>query len=146
MTYLLLALLTLPFSVPKSDSLPPPAREQLVGTWEEMPAFPGCEILPAAQWSKCSGDNLKSFLESNLRWPAPDWCGQGIAVVQITVDKTGSLVDPKIVRDLGGPSTEEVWRVTNLLFERYPVWSPGGIHRGRRAAVTFNWPIKFVLH
>ncbi len=105
-----------------------------------MPRFPGCEDLPKAERNKCAEEKLNEFIYDNLRWPSPDFCGEGMVVIQFTVEKDGKITDPKIVRDIGGGAGEEVLRVVRLM----PEWVPGK-QRGRPVRVQFNLPVQFKL-
>ena len=97
---------------------------------DRMPEFPGGE------------DALYEFLAKNIKYPqtAQDSNIQGTVYVQFTVDKDGSIINPKVVRDIGGGCGEEALRVVKMM----PKWKPGD-QRGVKIRTQFNLPITFSL-
>jgi protein TonB len=105
-------------------------EEEIFVVVEEMPQFPG-------------GDEaLLRYLYSQLRYPslALDSKIQGIVVVQFIIDEQGRIIQPKVVRELGGGCDEEALRVVRGM----PDWQPGK-QRGRPVKVRYNLPIRFQL-
>ncbi|GJM32170.1 MAG: cell envelope biogenesis protein TonB [Saprospiraceae bacterium] len=109
----------------------------------ELPRFPGCEAETNPETRQnCSTKRLLEYVYTNVKYPkaAKDANIQGIAVVQFQVDVDGSIVEPTIVRSLGGGCDEEVLRVVNLM----PKWIPGK-KDGKVAKVEMNLPVKFKI-
>ena len=101
-----------------------------VGGIEDTPIFPG-------------GDKaMYEFLAKNLKYPqaAQDSNIQGKVYVQFTVDKDGTIINPKVARDIGGGCGEEALRVVKMM----PKWKPGD-QRGVKIRTQFNLPITFSL-
>lgn len=105
-----------------------------------MPRFPGCENqgLDNAELRKCAEEKMLDFVYSNLRWPSPDFCGEGMVVVSFVIEKDGKVTEPKVLRDIGGGAGEEAVRIVKLM----PDWIPGKQH-DRPVRVQYNLPVRF---
>lgn len=131
------------------DSIPPPppplpVQEDLVNVTECMPILPGCEAAPTCRESqKCTRDSLSHFVATNLRWPAPDWCGKGTAVVGFIIGRNGKIRSDTIYRNIPGAETEII-RMMELITREFPQWKPGTV-KGNPVAVRYNLPIRFKL-
>lgn len=113
---------------------------------EEMPRFPGCEeMIDIDERKGCSQKRMLEFIYKNISYPAEARENgiQGTAVVRFVVDKDGKVVDPKIVRDIGGSTGEEVLRIIEKMKEEV-TWIPGK-QKGKAVKVYFNLPVKFRL-
>ncbi|MBQ4407219.1 MAG: TonB family protein [Bacteroidales bacterium] len=98
---------------------------------EDMPEFPGGEMA------------LRRFIAENVRYPqeAKDNNEQGSAYVKFTVDKTGKVTEPTIVKGTGSDALdEEAIRVVSTI----PDFTPGR-QRGQNVAVSLTVPIRFQL-
>ena len=98
---------------------------------EEMPEFPGGDLA------------LRKYLAENVRYPqeAKDNNEQGSAYVKFTVDKTGKVTEPTIVKGTGSDALdEEAIRVVSTI----PDFTPGR-QRGQNVAVSLTVPIRFQL-
>jgi len=109
---------------------------------DQMPIFEKCEGLSAAEAKDCGNKKMLEFVYSNITYPAEARNNgiEGVCVVRFVVDKTGNVVNPEIVRDIGGGTGEEVLRVVNS----FPKWEPG-MHNGAPVSVFYNLPVKFKL-
>lgn len=110
---------------------------------DQMPRFPGCENEGDEMEKKyCSTDKMLKFIYRNIKYPekARDNGSEGTAVISFVVEKNGSIVNPKIVRNVAGGCGEEALRVV----KKMPNWTPGK-QRGKTVRVQFNLPIKFKL-
>jgi hypothetical protein len=109
------------------DSIPPGEIFKVV---ENMPEFPGGQ------------NELMKFLAQNIVYPtaAKKDNIEGMVVVQFIVGKDGSILNPQIVRSIGGGISEEAMRVISIM----PNWKPG-LQRGQNVNVQFNLPIRFKL-
>jgi len=83
-----------------------------------------------------------AFINKNLRYPvlAKRMGIQGKVFVQFVIDKDGSIIDPVVVKGIGGGCDEEAIRVIGIA----PKWKPGK-QRGRPVKVLKIIPIHFVL-
>lgn len=71
------------------------------------------------------------------KFRTPDIKGlQGKIIIGFTIDKNGSIIEPKILKSVGYGTDEEAIRV--LL--DYPDWNPGE-QRGRKVRCTYSLPI-----
>ena len=97
---------------------------------EKTPEFPGGE------------QALYEFLAKNIHYPqgAKESNIQGKVYIQFVVDKDGSIINPKVVRDIGGGCGEEAMRVVKMM----PKWKPGD-QRGVKIRTQFHLPITFEL-
>lgn len=111
---------------------------------EQMPRFVACEDLnlEKKQLQQCANKALLEFVYHHLKYPkiAEENNIKGTVVIQFTVEKTGQVIDAKIVKDIGGNCGEEGLRIVNLLPDFLP-----GKQRGRPVHVTYNLPIVFGL-
>ena len=83
---------------------------------------------------------MHKFIEDNLQYPqiAAENCIGGRVYVQFEVDTDGTVLNPKILRDIGGGCGEEALRIVRLM----PKWKPGRFY-GKVVKTTFNLPIFF---
>lgn len=102
--------------------------DELFVEYKEDPEFPGG--LKA----------LHKFIEDNMQYPqiAAENCIGGRVYVQFEVDTDGTVLNPKILRDIGGGCGEEALRIVRLM----PKWKPGRFY-GKVVKTTFNLPIFF---
>lgn len=127
---------------------PPPApnmdKAEIFKVVEQMPRFPGCEMLGANETvvKKCAQEKMFEYIGKHLVYPqaAKDLKIQGTAVVNFIVTKKGQLNDIKVIRDVDGQFAESV----TTLIESMPAWIPGK-QRGQAVKVLMTLPIKFKL-
>lgn len=107
---------------------------------QQKPEF-ACDPLYAKE-SNCSETSMINFMLNNLKYPEEARKNniQGRVIVKFIVDKTGKVVDPKVVRGIGGGCDEEAIKLINLM----PNWIPGK-HNGKNVSVTFTLPLTFKL-
>jgi protein TonB len=111
---------------------------------EEMPCFPGCENkgFSNAERQSCANGKMLEFVFSNLKYPTSDNYNQvkGVAPVQFTVEKDGSLTHIKMLKSLSPGLGNEIVKVIKMM----PRWVPGK-QFGKEVAVRFTLPIKIKL-
>lgn len=95
----------------------------------QMPSFPG------------GYDALKKFIDENLRYPHPDFCGEGRVVVTFTVELDGSLTEIRVVRSIAKELDEEAVRLVKSM----PKWIPGQHVKGKPGRMKYTLPIAFKL-
>ena len=107
-------------------------EEEVFYIVEDMPTFNGGE--PATEFRK--------YIAKNLQYPeiAAENGVSGRVIVQFAVDKTGKVVDARIVRSVDSALDKEAVRVVMSS----PKWTPGK-QRGKAVKVLFTFPINFVL-
>jgi protein TonB len=107
-------------------------EEEVFYIVEDMPTFNGGE--PATEFRK--------YIAQNLQYPeiAAENGVSGRVIVQFAVDKTGRVVDARIVRSVDSALDREAVRVVMSS----PKWTPGK-QRGKAVKVLFTFPINFVL-
>jgi protein TonB len=107
-------------------------EEEVFYIVEDMPTFNGGK--PATEFRK--------YIAQNLQYPeiAAENGVSGRVIVQFAVDKTGKVVDAKIVRSVDSALDREAVRVVMSS----PKWTPGK-QRGKAVKVLFTFPINFVL-
>ncbi|GEO03485.1 hypothetical protein AAE02nite_11490 [Adhaeribacter aerolatus] len=124
----------------KKESLPTPtnpkpqnpaqADDKVFTFVEQMATFPGGETA------------LNNLIRQNLKYPA-EALRQGVSglvVAQFTVDKTGKIRNPQVVKSLGGGTDEEVLRLIKLM----PNFSPAR-QNGKPVNFRYTIPIRFGL-
>ena len=105
--------------------------ESIVLSPEVNPEFPGGE------------EALRKFINDNLQYPtlaSANGIG-GSVVVQFVVDSDGVLLNPRIIREIGGGCGEETMRIVKLM----PRWIPGK-QKGKSVRVPFNLSIYFDIN
>ena len=126
---------------------PPPAEEEIFKVVEQMPRFPGCEKSGSQKdKAECAQKKMLQYIYKNLKYPviAKENGVQGTVVLQFVVDKTGSIKNVNILRDIGagcGKAAEKVIKGMNKMGKK---WTPGK-QRGKAVKVFFTLPIKFKL-
>lgn len=113
-----------------------------------MPLLRQCtaQFQTYAEQHSCTTEAIMKMVYENVRWPGPDVCVDGIAVISFIVEKDGSLNDFTIRRDPGQGTGEEALRVVKLMAEATGPWVPGawGIDR-KPVRIQYNVPVKFWL-
>ena len=97
---------------------------------QEMPLFPGGE------------QAMYEFIGRNTKYPthAIEKDIQGKVFVHFYIDKVGNVVNPKIIRGIGGGCDEEALRVISSM----PRWTPGK-QDGKPVNVSYEVPVSFKL-
>lgn len=108
-------------------------KEQDEATYEVaeiMPEFPG------------GMSALLKYLTDSLKYQkTPDGNGRkGTVVIQVIIDKDGSVTEPVILRHLSPELDKEALRVVNSM----PKWKPGS-QSGKVVKVRYTLPITFIL-
>ena len=97
---------------------------------EQMPEFPG------------GMEALLAYLGKNIKYPvsAQENNIQGRSIVEIIVNKDGSISNPKIIKSLDPDCDKEAIRVIMTM----PRWNPGK-QRGKDVRVKYTIPVTFRL-
>ena len=105
-------------------------EQQIFQVVEEMPEFPGG-----------MGECMK-WLGKNMKYPtnAQENGVQGRVIVQIVVNRDGSIVDATVARGVDPYLDKEALRVVGLM----PKWKPGK-QRGKAVRVKYTLPVMFRL-
>lgn len=134
-----------PLPPPPPDFCVNPPVEEIIDFKELMAIAPGCADFPDYQQQRnCTQDTLAAIRQEVFRWPAPDWCGEGMAVVQFAIDENGVLGEGKIIRSLGEQADEVCREIFERIERDLPIWTPA-VQGTRNVAITYNLPIKFKL-
>ena len=104
---------------------------------EEMPEFPGGGL-----------PKLMEFIQQNVRYPQSALQSrlEGRVIVQVVIDKDGSVIQPKILRSINpvlsidNAFCEEALRIVSIM----PKWKPGSQHE-IPVKVKFTFPVRFTL-
>ena len=115
------------------------ATEMIQVNHEEAEVFDLAETMPIPRGGV---EDWNHYLSKNLRYPqtARDAGIEGTVYVAFTVNKDGEIVDPAILRGIGGGADEEAIRV----IQGAPHWIPGE-QRGEKVNVRMRIPIRFKL-
>lgn len=97
---------------------------------EKMPEFVG------------GVDSLMNYLHANIEYPKKEKkLGiTGTLYVQMTIDKEGNVLNPKILRSIAG--SENFDQAVLSVINEMPNWIPGE-HEGKAVSVYFNIPVRF---
>lgn len=135
--------------VPPPPPAPPTPQKEVSGIFkvvEEMPRYPGCENkgLDKSELKSCSQELMLQQLYKSVKYPsiARKNGKEGTAVVQFVVDKDGSLIDFKLLRDPGFTMGDAALVASRTLGESK--WIPGK-QSGKVVKVMYTLPIKFKL-
>jgi len=106
-------------------------EDQIFNIVENMPEFPGGEMA------------LRTFIADSIRYPieAQEKKIQGKVYISFVVNKTGKVINAKVVRGVDPSLDNEALRVVNSL----PEWKPGRQH-GKKVNVNYTVPILFQLN
>jgi len=98
---------------------------------ENMPEFPGGDL------------GLMKYIQKNIKYPAiaKEYNITGKVYISFIVDKTGSVINVKVVRGVDKNLDAEAVRVIKSL----PKYKPGK-QRGKAVRVMFTVPINFTLN
>lgn len=97
---------------------------------EQMPEYPGGMAA------------LMKFIAQNIRYPkeAQEKGIQGRVIVQVTIDETGKINNPTIVKSISPEIDAEAIRIVKAM----PNWTPGK-QRGKAVSVKYTLPLNFSL-
>lgn len=126
-----------------ADTMPPvKGGEEVFKNVEEMPRFPGCEDMAAAERNQCAQTKLMEFIFNNIKYPAEakEKGIEGTVYVKFIVEKDGTIADAEIARNVEGGCGEEVLRLVYTM----PKWVPGK-KDGKAVRTEFALPVKFKL-
>jgi protein TonB len=114
--------------VPTQASPEAPVVPKVYLVAEEMPAFPG------------GATAFQKFLKAKIKYPEEALRRNlsGKVHVSFVVDEEGRILDPKVVRGLGGGLDEEALRLVRIM----PWWTPGRIN-GQPVRVVCTLPVGF---
>ncbi len=119
-------------AIPSSAGVQNPAKDSIpvYKVVERMPSFPEGQAA------------LLRYLDQNLEYPkiAKENGVQGMVVVQMIVERDGTLSNVQVVRGIGAGCDEEATRLVKLM----PKWV-SGMQRDKAVRVQFNLPIRFKL-
>lgn len=127
---------------------PKAASDEVIVFAEQMPRFPGCENQAGDNNAKkvCADQKLLSFIYANIKYPqmAIENQIEGVVHVSFVINKDGSVVDIKILREPGGGCGKETARIVKLMNDMPQKWTPGK-QRGKPVRVRYNLPVRFKL-
>ncbi|HHM21203.1 MAG TPA: energy transducer TonB, partial [Bacteroidetes bacterium] len=116
-------------------------EDTLLTKADQMPFFTGCEMLSGSPEEKreCSDKELVHFLSRYLVYPeeARNQGIEGTVLVSFIIDETGKVVQPEVLKDIGGGCGAAAIEVVGKM----PRWQPA-IHQGRAVKVRMNLPIQ----
>lgn len=97
--------------LPPENPVAPVEEDKVFSFVEEMPSFPGGE------------KKMIEFILSNIHYPpiALENNISGKVYVKFTVDKEGKIINPELLRGIGGGCDEEAMRILKMM----PDWNPG---------------------
>jgi periplasmic protein TonB len=102
-------------------------------------------VLDRADFMPAFGSGEKELLEylaKNIKYPEIALKNgiSGTVVIQFIVNKSGQIIDPKVLRGIGGGCEDEAIRV----IKKMPAWTPGK-QKGKPVSVRFTLPVRFSI-
>ena len=117
--------------MPFFESSPRPINnDEVFKVVEQMPTFALGQVA------------LLKYLEQNISYPqiAKENGVEGMVIVQMIVERDGSLSNVHVIKGIGAGCDEEAERVVRSM----PKWTPG-FQNGEPVRVQFNLPIRYKL-
>ena len=112
---------------------------------EKFPIFSeACkDIVDKGELIRCSERKMLENLYKHIKYPeeARMNCVEGTIVIEFIIDKEGKVINPKIVRDIGGRCGEEGLRVV----KSFDKWYKPGEQDNKIVNTVYYLPIKFRL-
>ena len=122
--------------------LPAQSPEMIYTVVDQMPYFQNCDhyAVGSDQKRNCSNQELVNYITNTLAYPAQAKLEgiEGIVYISFVVSKDGKVVQPKILKDIGGGCGKEAIRVVQSM----PNWIPGRL-KETKVAVQLQLPIQF---
>ena len=126
----------------------PQGDDKVYKVVQEMPRFPGCELLDRDKDTKmeCAEEKMIAFIYNNLNYPkqAKENRIEGRVYIQFIVEKDGTLSNAEIVRDIGAGCGFEALKIVDKMNQLYERWTPGK-HKGEVVRVVYIVPVTFEL-
>lgn len=118
------------------------AQEEIFSFVDDMPRFPGCELVPDSEIKNCAQKRMYTFIRQNVKYPKSAYEAgiTGRSIIQFVVNKDGSLSDYKVPKPNNPALDQEALRVVKAM----PFWRPGK-KEGKLVRVKITLPIKFQL-
>lgn len=111
-----------------------------------MPFFAGCLNYSSADEDKrdCSNITCQKFIAANLKYPAAAMEGdiEGTVFIVFQVGRDGRVINPKVMRDIGGGCGEEALRVVKDM----PAWEFVSTPPADMMPIEMSLPVRFVLN
>ena len=128
--YLVLVFMLFGVVVYAQDSTRLKAKEVIFTVVEKMPQFPGGK------------SELMHYINSHIRYPAIAMESgiSGTVLVRFVIDKEGVVLNPEVIRILGGGCDGEAIRIIKAM----PKWIPG-TQNGVPVSVWYTLPIRFSI-
>ncbi len=122
------------------------ANDKIFREVDEMPRFPGCEVLSGEERKICSQKRMLKFIYDHISYPAEARENEieGTVVVGFVVGLDGSIYEIDVKRSLGFGTDEAVISVVEAMNDMAEKWIPGR-HKGQNVNVEFMLPVKFQL-
>jgi TonB family protein len=141
--------------IAQKDTIPDQARisvdveqdDKIYMIVDEMPLFPGCANEETkSKKSRCSDEKIVEYIYKNVKYPAEAKKNktEGMVIVEFIIDTDGSVINAKILRDVGDGCGEEALRIIHAMNDLPEKWIPGK-KEGKPVKVSYNLPVKFKL-
>ncbi len=107
----------------------------------QAPYFSGCVHLAegSAEKRTCSDESLTAYIMRRLQVNGPS-DKEGVVYISFVIDERGKVIEPVVVRGLGGAQDSAALEVV----KSFPDWEPAR-DSGRTVKIKLNLPIKFTV-
>ncbi len=118
------------------------STEMVYTVVDQMPYFQGCDNygFGSDQKRNCSNQEVVNYIMNTLSYPEQAKLAgiEGIVYISFVVSKDGTVVESKILKDIGGGCGVEAIRVVQSM----PNWIPGEL-KETKVPVQLQLPIQF---
>lgn len=107
---------------------------------DQMPLFGDCDTKP------CSDAALIEYIQGNMKYPESARLNniQGKVYIRFIIEKDGTVMNPEIIRNIGGGCGKEALKVIETMNEHPFGWQPGR-QRGKPVRVLYTVPATFKM-
>lgn len=117
-------------------------QDKIYTVVDQMPYFPGCEVYANGSIEKqnCSNQTVVTYVANNLNYPeqAKNQEIEGVVYLSFVVDENGAIINPTLLKDIGGGCGDEALKVLRGM----PSWYPGRLN-DRNVKVQLQIPVEF---
>jgi protein TonB len=110
---------------------------------EDVPEYPGCELVKKSEKKLCLEEHINSFILSKFIYPskAAKKNIEGKVIISFVINKEGNVVNIKPT----GNADQILKDAAVRIFEQLPKFKPASLADGKIVSVKYAMPITFKL-